>query len=48
MASLNPAKVIGLDNEIGSIELGKKADLTFVNDRFDVKGVMLAGKVIKT
>lgn len=45
MASLNPAKVIGLDKEIGSIEKGKKADLVFVDDVFNVKKVMLDGKL---
>lgn len=45
MASTNPAKVIGLDSEIGSIEVGKKADLVFVDDRFNVKQVMLEGEM---
>jgi alpha-D-ribose 1-methylphosphonate 5-triphosphate diphosphatase len=31
MASLNPAKAIGLDSETGSIEKGKKADLLIVD-----------------
>ncbi len=43
MASLNPAKVIGLDGEIGSIEKGKKADLVFVDDVFHIKKVMVGG-----
>ena len=43
MASLNPARAVGLDLERGSIERGKIADLVFVNDRFDVKNVMLGG-----
>ena len=47
MASTNPAKVVGLDEELGSIEKGKIADLVFVDDRFNVKKVMLAGKVCK-
>lgn len=45
MASLNPAKVIGMDNEIGSIEPGKVADLVFVDDKFNVYQVMLGGEV---
>ncbi|MBQ8551669.1 MAG: amidohydrolase family protein [Clostridia bacterium] len=45
MASLNPARVIGLDDKVGSIEVGKLADLVFVDDRFNVKRVMVAGKV---
>ncbi len=45
MASLNPAKVIGLDHEIGSIAVGKVADLVFVDDRFNVDKVMLGGEM---
>lgn len=45
MASLNPAKVLGMDKEIGSIEIGKIADLVFVDDKFNVKQVMLGGKL---
>ncbi len=45
MASLNPAKVIGLDDEIGSIFPGKTADLVFVDGRFNVNRVMLSGEV---
>ena len=47
MASLNPAKALGLDEEIGSIEIGKCADLVFVDDKFNVKQVMLGGKLCK-
>ena len=47
MASLNPAKVIGLDSEIGSIFPGKIADLVFVDDRFNVKHVILEGEKCK-
>ena len=47
MASTNPAKVVGLDDEIGSIEKGKIADLVFVDDRFHVKKVMLSGEVCR-
>lgn len=45
MASRNPAKVIGLDDEIGTIESGKKANLVFVDDMFNVRKVMLDGKI---
>ncbi len=47
MASLNPARVIGLDDKIGSIEVGKNADLVFVDDKFNVKKVMQEGKICK-
>ena len=45
MGSLNPARAIGLSDEIGSIEPGKIADLVFVDDRFNVKQVMLGGEM---
>ena len=45
MASRNPARAIGLDNEIGTIEPGKLANLVFVDDVFNVKNVMLGGKL---
>ena len=43
LASRNPARAIGLDNEVGTIEVGKKANLVFVDDLFHVKKVMLEG-----
>lgn len=46
MASLNPAKVIGMDDKIGSIEPGKIADLVFVDDKFNVQQVMLNGNFV--
>jgi len=47
MGSLNPARAIGMDDTIGSIEPGKNADLVFVDDRFHVQKVMLEGKLCK-
>ena len=45
MGSLNPARVIGMDDKIGSIEPGKIADLVFVDDMFNVKKVMQEGEL---
>ena len=45
MASLNPAKVIGMDHKIGSIQVGKVADMVMVDDKFNVQQVVLAGKL---
>lgn len=43
LASRNPARMIGMDKEIGTIEPGKKANLVFMDDAFHVKKVMLDG-----
>ena len=46
MASTNPAKAIGMGDEVGSIAAGKKANLVFVDDMFNVSKVMFEGKLI--
>jgi N-acetylglucosamine-6-phosphate deacetylase len=45
-ASLNPARVIGRDADIGSIEVGKLADLVVFDETFDVVAVIAAGAVV--
>ena len=47
MASRNPARLIGLDDEIGSIDVGKIADLVIVDDKFNVDTVILGGEICK-
>ena len=47
MASTNPAKVIGLYDELGSIDVGKIADLVIVDDKFGIKNVILGGEICK-
>ena len=44
MASTNPAKVIGMDGDIGTIAVGKKANLVLVDDTVRVDTVFLGGK----
>jgi len=46
MASTNPSKAIGMDDEIGSIEAGKRADFVFTDDMFNVKKVILGGELV--
>jgi len=44
-ASLNPAVALGEDAEIGSIEVGKRADIMIADDKFDVKMTILGGEI---
>ncbi|WP_203636909.1 N-acetylglucosamine-6-phosphate deacetylase, partial [Thermobrachium celere] len=48
MASLNPAKVIKEDSRIGSIEIGKKADLIIFNENMDIKLTIIEGEIVFT
>ena len=45
-ASINPAKNLMLDSEIGSIKVGKRADFTILNENFDVLLTIRDGEVI--
>lgn len=44
-ASLNPAKALKEEKEIGSIEVGKRADIIIADDNFDISMTILAGKI---
>ncbi len=44
MVTLTPARIIGVDGEIGSLESGKRADLVLFDDAFVAQRVMLAGE----
>ena len=45
MASSNPARLLGVDRDCGSIEVGKRADLVALDDGGEVKLTMIAGHV---
>ncbi|WP_189942223.1 N-acetylglucosamine-6-phosphate deacetylase [Streptomyces aurantiogriseus] len=41
--SANPARLLGMDDRVGSLEPGKDADLVLLDENFDLKGVMRRG-----
>lgn len=41
--TINPARAIGADNEIGSIATGKSADIIFVDEDLEIKEVYING-----
>jgi N-acetylglucosamine-6-phosphate deacetylase len=43
MASLNPARLLGVDRDCGSIEVGKRADLIAVDADWNVKLTLIGG-----
>jgi N-acetylglucosamine-6-phosphate deacetylase len=46
MASLNPARSIGLDGRKGSLEVGKDADLVVMDESLNVKLTIARGQVV--
>ena len=45
-ATINPARMLKIDNEAGSIEVGKRADFTVLNSDYDVVLTVRGGKII--
>jgi N-acetylglucosamine-6-phosphate deacetylase len=45
-ASLNPARLLGIDAEVGTIEVGKVADLVILDDARQVVAVIAGGEVV--
>lgn len=43
-ATYAPAKVIGVDNVLGSIDIGKRADLVVIDDKLNIEAVYIKGK----
>jgi N-acetylglucosamine-6-phosphate deacetylase len=44
MATLTPARIAGWDHEIGSIAVGKRADLVVLDEALEVREVYLDGR----
>ena len=47
MASLNPARQLGIADDCGSLEPGKRADVLLFDDRLDLQRVLIGGRVIR-
>lgn len=45
-ATINPARNLKIDDEVGSIAVGKRADFTVINEKYDVLMTVRGGKVI--
>lgn len=48
MAATNPARLMGIDDRVGSIERGKAADLILFDDRFRLQSVWIGGKPLES
>lgn len=46
MATLNPAKALGIADRVGSLEAGKKANLIIIDDMVHVEKVFLEGGLV--
>ena len=45
-ATINPAKNLKIDNEAGSIAVGKRADFTVLNSAYDVVMTVRGGEIV--
>ena len=45
-ATVNPAKNLNIFDSVGTIEVGKKANLTILDGEFNVKTTIREGKII--
>ena len=45
ISSTNPARLLGIDNECGSIEVGKRADLVALDQEGNVKLTLVGGRI---
>jgi N-acetylglucosamine-6-phosphate deacetylase len=46
MASLTPARLTGLEDRIGSLDVGKCADLLILDQNLNLKNVILDGYLV--
>ena len=43
MASLTPARILGIEKDVGSLEVGKRADFVVLDRELNVRGVYVGG-----
>ena len=46
MASLTPARILGVDDQVGSLEPGRRADLVVLDAELAVRQVYVSGERI--
>lgn len=46
MATLTPAKTLGIDKEVGSIEAGKRADLLLMDESLNIQQIIVGGQIV--
>lgn len=47
MGSTNPARLLGFEQEMGSLEAGKLANLVIVNEQIEIRQVIFKGKLVQ-
>ena len=45
-ATVNPARMVGIDGKVGSIEAGKRADLLLIDDSMNIAAVYSGGELV--
>lgn len=45
-ATLNPARLLGIEDQVGSLEAGKAANIILIDDMVHVKRVILQGEIV--
>lgn len=48
MAAANPARLLGIDRECGSIEIGKRADLVALDEELRVRMTVINGRILRS
>jgi N-acetylglucosamine-6-phosphate deacetylase len=46
MATLNPAKCLGIENKKGSLEPGKDADIVILDEKLEVRATLVKGRAV--